>query len=78
MEVLILTEKNYEDVANAVIVCAVKDYRKSVRQLKQNPQDFIAMMTKYEIERFFCSEWFGALTMLDGYNLLRKLKQTLE
>ena len=50
-------------LANAIILQAVKDYRHTY-----SPQ------TRAEIKRFFRSDWFRALTPLDGEMLIAKLE----
>ena len=55
--------ENIELLANAIILQAVKDYRHAY-----SPQ------TRAEIKRFFRSEWFRALTRLDGEMLITKLE----
>lgn len=59
-----MNDKNYEDLANAIIIQAVKDYRRT-----QSPQ------VRNEIKRFFKSEWFSMLTNLDGDMLIKKLER---
>jgi len=77
----------YQRLASALIIQAVKDYRKALRFLKhhppeldQNPQQHArrdqAIKNEHEraaLERFFRSEWFAMLTALDGELLLKKL-----
>ena len=53
-------DKNYEDLANAIIIQAVKDYRGT-----QSPQ------VRNEIKRFFKSQWFSMLTNVDGDILIK-------
>ena len=65
----------YEELANAVILQAVKDYRQALRQLKRNPDYKKAEIMKQDCERFFRSEWFEALTKVDGPWLMRKLRE---
>ncbi len=65
----------YEELANAVILQAVKDYRQALRQLKRNPDYKKADIMKQDCERFFQSEWFEYLTKLDGPWLMRKLRE---
>lgn len=65
----------YENLANAVILQAVKDWRSAVRTLKKRPRYDPARQMRDECERFFLSDWFGVLTSVDGSFLLRKLKQ---
>ena len=65
----------YEDLANAVIIQATKDWRQAVRTLKKHPRYHPALLTREECERFFLGEWFMQLTNVDGRMILRKLKQ---
>lgn len=53
-------------LANAIVLQAVKDYRRALRQLRQNPKNRIAMDNAMECERFFEGEWIQVLTSVDG------------
>ena len=55
--------ENIELLANAIILQAVKDYRHTY-----SPQ------YRAEIKRFFRSEWFRALTRIDGEMLISRLE----
>ena len=65
----------YKELANAIIVQAVKDYRDAVERLHYTPDDKSALCDKRSIERFFRSEWFSILSDLNGELLLKKLKE---
>ncbi len=65
----------YKELANAIIVQAVKDCRDAVERLRYTPDDKSAQRDKRSIERFFRSEWFSILTDLNGELLLKKLKE---
>lgn len=54
----------YENLANAIILQAVKDYR-----LTDDEQEL------QEIERFFRSGWFGVLSKVDPEYLIRQLRK---
>ena len=54
----------YEELANAIILQAVKDYR-----LADDEQELA------EIERFFRSGWFGVLSKVDPEYLIKKLRK---
>lgn len=54
----------YQELANAVIILAVKDYRHT-----KNPAE------RKELERFFRSEWFSFLSNLNGEVLLEQLQK---
>lgn len=69
---------NYEDLANAIILQAVKDYRVALKCLKRNPRNKTAIADKGEIERFFRSDWFSVLTSVDGEMLIRSLNKEVD
>ena len=69
---------NYENLANAIILQAVKDYRIALKSLKANPRNRPAMADKDEIERFFRSGWFSVLTSVDGEMLIRSLQMEVD
>lgn len=65
----------YEELANAIVLMAVKDYRKILIKLKKHPYNKGALYTKEEIERFFASNWYSSLTKVDSKILMDKLNQ---
>lgn len=65
----------YKNLANAIILQAVKDYREAGKKLKKRPKNGNIKLMAKDCERFFCSEWFGALSNLDGRMLLKWLKE---
>ena len=68
----------YENLANAIVLQAVKDYRMALKSLKANPRNRTAMADKEEIERFFRSGWFSVLTSVDGEMLIRSLQMEVD
>ena len=54
----------YENLANAIILQAAKDYR-----LTDDEQQL------QEIERFFRSGWFGVLSKVDPESLIKELRK---
>jgi DNA-directed RNA polymerase specialized sigma subunit len=54
----------YEELANKIILQAVKDYRHTKSQA-----------TRRSIERFFRSDWFKVLTSIDGEELIERLRE---
>lgn len=56
----------YEKLAEAIILQAVKDYRKALKHDERG--------RKREIESFFRSEYFTVLTNISGEMLIRKLR----
>ena len=65
----------YENLANAIILLAVKDYRQALKLLSKNPHSRSAMAAVNEMERFFRSDWYEILTSVDGEMLIRKLRE---
>ena len=64
----------YQDLANAIILMAVKDYRDVLKKLKKRPRYGPAQDMKNEVERFFRSDWYRELTSVDGKVLIKKLQ----
>ena len=54
----------YENLANAIVLQAVKDYRLTDDEREHK-----------EIERFFRSGWFGVLSKVDPEYLIRQLRK---
>ena len=66
---------NWADLANAVILQAVQDYREVCLTLKRRPDRRKLLNRKQSLERFFLSGWFKKLSALDGKTLLESLKK---
>jgi hypothetical protein len=64
----------YENLANAIILQAVKDYRGALKKLEKRPNYEPAKIMKNEVERFFRSDWYRELTSVDGEILIKKLQ----
>ena len=65
----------YEDLAGAIILQAVKDYRMALEGLKRHPSNYKMQYLKKDVERFFLSSWFVELTDLDGRMLMEQLRK---
>lgn len=65
----------WENLAQAVIVQAAKDYRSAAIQHKKHPKRIVHILMMQDCEEFFLSDWFRLMTELDGENLLRRLKE---
>lgn len=48
----------YQELANAVIVLAAKDYRHALRIQRRNPRSAAAQSQIDSLERFFRSDWY--------------------
>ena len=67
--------RNWEDLANAIILQAVDDYRKCRRLVRRKPDQKEAQAMIREIEQFFRSHWFCQLADVDGIKILEQLKK---
>lgn len=68
----------YENLANAIILRAVKDYRIALKMIKKHPCNRTAAYTKQEVERFFRSDLYASLTSVDPEMLIRKLNEEVK
>ena len=64
----------FEELGNAVVILAVKDWRDATAKLKHGRRNLMAEFTKAECEDFFKSPQFGIYTAVDGKMILAKLE----
>ena len=67
----------FEELINAIIVRAVKDYRYVLKKCIRYPYSKEWQTEKRKLEQFFHSAWYKALTNLDSEILIRKIKEEL-
>lgn len=60
----------YENLANAIILQAVKDYKTVLFRLEDHPNNRDAQFEKKRLEGFFHSNWYNTLTDLDAGTLI--------
>ena len=72
------TIHNWQELANAIILRAVEDYRNAHSRNRLRPYQAETLREIRSIEQFFCSDWFAGLCTLDGQKLLRDLKKQME
>ena len=65
----------YEQLANAIVLAAVRDYRDANRKLSRGRKNQAALEMKEECLLFFRSGWFKALTEIDPEYLIKKLDE---
>ena len=68
-------DDNDQDLANAIVVRAAKDYRKALERLDETPDSVGAENEIKRLEKFFRSDYYKLLTSVDGELLINKLKQ---
>lgn len=64
-----------EELANAIVVQAVKDYRTALRGENVVHKSPISVIK--DCEKFFRSDWYRVLTKVDGEMLIAKLREEL-
>lgn len=65
----------YENLANAIVLTAVEDYRNALKKYSKNPGSKSAKAEVDSLERFFRSQWYSVLTSVEGEFLIRKLRE---
>ncbi len=65
----------YQALANAIIEQAARDYLAARKKLGSDPHSPAANKAHRDIEMFFRSAWFAALTAADGELILKLLKE---
>lgn len=68
----------YENLANAIVVLAAKDYRVALRKRKRHPGSHEAQYRVSKLEGFFRSEWYGILTDVDGEYLMERIRKEFD
>ena len=66
-------EEGIENLTNAIILQAVKDYRKALKGLSLNGKPSTAVIA--DCERFFRSDWYRQLTKVDGEYLITNIRK---
>lgn len=68
------TDKGWEDLANAIVLQAVTDYKKSLKYLLCHPNNKEYNQAASSIEHFFRSGWYQLLTNIDGKQLMLHIR----
>ena len=63
------------NLANAIILDAVREYRKACKKYRKSTKSSDALAAKRQCLKFFRSDWFKVLTDIDGEMLISKLDQ---
>lgn len=75
---LVGDERGYEDLANAIVLSGVKEYKRALIRLKRHPDSESAKRAVREGEKFLYSHWFEMLTNVHPDYLVRKLKEMID
>ena len=68
----------YENLANAIVFKAVRDYKHALISLHFNPYDKCATTRKSEVMAFFRSEFYKLLTNIDSDYLVKAARKQVE
>lgn len=68
----------FQTLANAIIEQAAKDYRAARKRLRKNPYHLASMRNVTEVEVFFQSDWFKAMTTINGSTVLNLLREEFD
>ena len=76
----------YSNLANAIILRAIDDYRRSLERLNYllktpefNGRRIVETKREIdEIEEFFRSEWYDEMTDISGEDVIRKIRKEVE
>ena len=68
----------WEELANAIVMEVVRDYRSALKRLKKHPDDGNALKMKRSCEKFFLSQRFDLFTRIDGKALMESLRKEAE
>ena len=68
-----MTNEGLENLTNAIVLQAVKDYRKALKGFSLNGKSSAAVIA--ECERFFRSDWYSQLTNVDGECLITTIRK---
>ena len=68
-------KKEWENLLNAVVAQAAKDYRSACKKLRKKPEDKAARKLKREVEDFFTTDRVRLYTHYSGAKLLQMLEK---
>lgn len=72
------TITHYENLANAIVIQAIQDYKAALRVLEKNPNNIWTNRDVKEIEHFFRSKWYRMLTSVDAGWLMERINETID
>lgn len=68
----------YQELASAIVLQAVKDYKSALFLLEDKPKDRAALHDKKSLERFFQSKWYVTLTEIDPNRLMSEVQRQVK
>ena len=68
----------YQNLANAIIILAVKDYKVALARYMKYPNDKLNAHEVEKLEEFFLSDWFQLLSDLNGEQLMLDIERMVK
>ena len=68
----------YQNLANAIVLQAARDYRSAMQRLRKNPHNREAKEEKESLLRFFHSRWYSCLTDVNPEYLIERLEKEVQ
>lgn len=68
-------DENYENLRNAVVWQACRDYIKALRTVAKNPNNDYARYKITECERYFRSKSYASICDIDGEYMIKRCKE---
>lgn len=75
MSAIVIEQTPYINLANAIVRSVAKDYKRALKKLMSDPNDFMAMKLKEESENFFLSDWYHFLTNVHPNYLMKRIQK---
>lgn len=69
-----MNDKGCEELINAIILQAFKDYHWASRKIRRDPENLTALKMIADVERFCRGRWITFLTDVDGLWILERIK----
>ena len=70
--------ESYEELANAIIVFAMQEYQIYYKKYLRDPNNSRLRGRVKEIRAFMKSDWFSALSKVDGDYILNKIETSVK
>ena len=78
MKKMVGEKEAYENLANAIVLSAVRDYKNALIRLRKHPESEACQREVKRQEQFFYSPWYEMLTNLNPDYLSRKIKEMID
>jgi len=70
-----VNQEGYERLGNEIVILAAKDYKRALKVLQKDSNNYTALAEVNSIERFFHGRLYSAITTIDPDVMIRKLRE---